>query len=141
MTLAELRNLSAAVGSEGNIPTQGPLPVSVPGAVKGRAGSPTASCACSHPIAGWCDLHKRFGKLDFASVLAPAIRYAREGFPVSEVSPKSPRKTHQPDAVLLHQVIAWDWMLPSNDTFMTSNGRFPNAIDGILSTFTIDGKK
>jgi hypothetical protein len=35
---------------------------------------------------GWCDLHQRFGKLDFASVLAPAIRYAREGFPVSEVS-------------------------------------------------------
>jgi gamma-glutamyltranspeptidase/glutathione hydrolase len=50
------------------IPAFGPLPVSVPGAVD-----------------GWFELHGRYGKLPMAEVLAPAIRYAREGFPLSEV--------------------------------------------------------
>ena len=51
-----------------SIPPLGPLPVSVPGCVD-----------------GWFELHKKFGKLPMATVLAPAIRYAREGFPLSEV--------------------------------------------------------
>ncbi|MDA1195126.1 MAG: gamma-glutamyltransferase family protein [Planctomycetota bacterium] len=50
------------------IPAVGPLPVSVPGCVD-----------------GWFALHAKFGKLPMAQVLAPAIRYAREGFPVSEL--------------------------------------------------------
>ena len=50
------------------IPAFGPLPVSVPGAVD-----------------GWFALHQRFGKLPMNSLLAPSIRYAREGFPVSDV--------------------------------------------------------
>ena len=50
------------------IPKFGPLPVSVPGAVD-----------------GWFELHGRYGRLSMEEVLAPAIRYAREGFPVSEV--------------------------------------------------------
>ncbi len=50
------------------IPSHGPLPVSVPGCVD-----------------GWFELHKRFGKLDMQEILDPAIRYAREGFPVSEL--------------------------------------------------------
>ncbi len=50
------------------IPPFGPLPVTVPGCVD-----------------GWFELHRRFGKLPMSKVLAPAIRYAREGFPVSEV--------------------------------------------------------
>ncbi len=50
------------------IPKFGPLPVSVPGAVD-----------------GWFELHERYGRLPMTDVLAPAIRYAREGFPVSEV--------------------------------------------------------
>ncbi|MDP6839413.1 MAG: gamma-glutamyltransferase [Planctomycetota bacterium] len=50
------------------IPATGPLPVSVPGCVD-----------------GWSELHRRFGKLPLAQVLAPAIRYAREGAPISEV--------------------------------------------------------
>ena len=56
--------------SEGieKIPAFGPLSVSVPGAVD-----------------GWFELHERYGKLPMSEVLAPAIRYAREGFPVSEV--------------------------------------------------------
>jgi len=50
------------------IPSLGPLPVSVPGCVD-----------------GWCALHERFGKLPLEKVLAPAIRYAREGAPISEL--------------------------------------------------------
>jgi gamma-glutamyltranspeptidase/glutathione hydrolase len=50
------------------IPPHGFLPLSVPGAVD-----------------GWFELHGRFGKLPMDQVLAPAIRYAREGFPVSEL--------------------------------------------------------
>ena len=50
------------------IPPLGPLPVSVPGAVD-----------------GWYELHGRYGRLPMAEILAPAIRYAREGFPLSEV--------------------------------------------------------
>jgi len=50
------------------IPSYGPLPVTVPGCVD-----------------GWCELHKLFGKLPMPQVLAPAIRYAKEGFPVSEL--------------------------------------------------------
>jgi gamma-glutamyltranspeptidase/glutathione hydrolase len=51
-----------------SIPSHGPLPVTVPGAVD-----------------GWFELHEKFGKLPMKQVLAPAIRYATEGFPVSEL--------------------------------------------------------
>jgi gamma-glutamyltranspeptidase/glutathione hydrolase len=50
------------------MPAYGPLPVTVPGCVD-----------------GWFELHDRFGRLPMADILAPAIRYATEGFPVSEV--------------------------------------------------------
>jgi len=50
------------------IPPQGFLPISVPGAVD-----------------GWFELHARFGKLPMRELLAPAIGYAEEGFPVSEL--------------------------------------------------------
>lgn len=36
-------------------------------------------------VAAWRDLHARFGRLPFARLLEPAIRYAEEGFPVSPV--------------------------------------------------------
>lgn len=50
------------------IPSFGPLPVSVPGCVD-----------------GWFELHKKFGKLPMTDILAPAIKYAEEGFPVTEL--------------------------------------------------------
>ena len=50
-----------------DIPPLGPLPVSVPGTVD-----------------GWFALHGRFGKLPMKDVLAPTIRYARQGHPVAE---------------------------------------------------------
>lgn len=36
-------------------------------------------------VAGWEALHKRYCKLPLATVLAPAVRIAREGFPLSPV--------------------------------------------------------
>jgi gamma-glutamyltranspeptidase/glutathione hydrolase len=36
-------------------------------------------------VDGWSKLLSRFGKMKFAEVLAPAIQYAREGFPVPEM--------------------------------------------------------
>jgi gamma-glutamyltranspeptidase/glutathione hydrolase len=50
------------------IPSRGPLPVSVPGCVD-----------------GWFEMHEMFGKLSMKEILQPAITYAREGFPVTEV--------------------------------------------------------
>lgn len=50
------------------IPSHGPLPVSVPGAVD-----------------GWFELHNKFGKLSMDKILAPSIQYAENGFPVSEL--------------------------------------------------------
>ncbi|WP_425147991.1 gamma-glutamyltransferase family protein [Deinococcus sp.] len=60
--------LSLEVLPDGQMPRHGWLPVTVPGAVR-----------------GWADLHGRFGRLPFAQVLAPAIRYARQGYPLSPV--------------------------------------------------------
>ncbi|MCP3929960.1 MAG: gamma-glutamyltransferase [Bacteroidetes bacterium] len=51
-----------------SIPSHGPLPVSVPGAVD-----------------GWFSLHGKFGKLSMKEILAPAIQYAEKGFPLTEV--------------------------------------------------------
>ncbi|MEL0296278.1 MAG: gamma-glutamyltransferase [Cryomorphaceae bacterium] len=56
-----------AMGLE-KIPAYGPLPVSVPGAVD-----------------GWTSLHDKFGSMPLKKILAPAIGYAEEGFPVTEL--------------------------------------------------------
>ena len=53
---------------DGRLPASGPLSVSVPGAVD-----------------GWFELHGRFGRRPMADLLAPAIAYAEEGFPVTPV--------------------------------------------------------
>ena len=50
------------------IPEVGSLPITVPGVVD-----------------TWFALHQRFGKLPIAEDLAPAIAYARNGFPVTEI--------------------------------------------------------
>ena len=50
------------------MPGNGPLTWTVPGAVD-----------------GWQELLERFGTMELADVLAPAIAYARNGFPVSEI--------------------------------------------------------
>jgi gamma-glutamyltranspeptidase / glutathione hydrolase len=50
------------------IPAFGPLSVSVPGCVD-----------------GWFELHEKFGILSMEEILSPAIHYARNGFPVTEL--------------------------------------------------------
>ena len=50
------------------IPPYGPLPVTVPGAV-----------------AGWAELHNKFGSLPFENLFLEAIDYSENGFPVTEV--------------------------------------------------------
>ena len=49
------------------IPSYGPLPVTVPGAVD-----------------GWIKMHERFGLIQFSDLFKPTIDYAREGFPITE---------------------------------------------------------
>jgi gamma-glutamyltranspeptidase/glutathione hydrolase len=80
-TLAHLNELGYQVdratwGPSSGMPQGGILPVTVPGTVW-----------------GWDAVQRRFGKLTFKEVLAPAIEYADAGFPVSER-------------------IAADWILP-----------------------------
>jgi gamma-glutamyltranspeptidase/glutathione hydrolase len=58
----------AAASRTGTLPERGMDTVTIPGAV-----------------AGWEALHARHGKLPLDQVLAPAVRLAREGFPVSPV--------------------------------------------------------
>ena len=53
---------------DGTIPLYSPFSWTVPG-------------ACD----GWFELHARYGKLPMSVVLAPAIRFAEEGFPLSPV--------------------------------------------------------
>ena len=78
-----------------DIPAHGPLPVSVPGAVD-----------------GWFALHGRFGKLPMKDLLAPTIRYAREGHPV-------------------HQTIAYYW-----ERSVPRLSKFP----GFKEQFTVGGR-
>lgn len=50
------------------IPQRGALSVSVPGTVD-----------------GWFEMHQKFGKVSMDAILQPAIDYARNGFPVTEL--------------------------------------------------------
>ncbi len=77
------------------LPSHGPLPVTVPGCVD-----------------GWFALHERFGSLPMKQVLAPAIAYARGGFPVTPV-------------------IAAGW---------AANARVLADMPGFKEQFTIDGR-
>ena len=78
-----------------DIPQRGPLPVSVPGTV-----------------AGWFDLHERFGRMPMRQVLQPTIDYARRGHPV-------------------HETIAYYW-----ERSVPTLAQYP----GFVEQFTIDGR-
>ena len=74
-SLADLKSQIAALRKSGampddmlGMPQRGSLPVTVPGTVD-----------------GWFAAHERFGKLPMSEVLAPTVRYAREGFPITPV--------------------------------------------------------
>src|SRR5436309_3615332 len=78
------------------IPPRGMLPISVPGTVD-----------------AWNELHKKFGKLKLSDDLAPAVKYAEEGFPVTEL-------------------IAFYWHF-GPEVYKDLPGRF-------LETYTLDGR-
>jgi len=78
------------------IPPRGMLPINVPGCVD-----------------AWSELHKKFGKLKLSDDLAPAAKYADEGFPVTEL-------------------IAFYWHF-APEIYKDSPGAF-------LETYTVDGK-
>jgi gamma-glutamyltranspeptidase/glutathione hydrolase len=63
-----LDELNTELGEREEIPLIGTAPVTVPGTVS-----------------GWYKLHGRFGQQAMSENLAPAIRYARDGFPLSQV--------------------------------------------------------
>jgi gamma-glutamyltranspeptidase/glutathione hydrolase len=65
LTIERLRN----EGLVDNLPQYHPYTITAPGA-----------------CAGWCDLLARHGRLPISQVLAPAIRLAEEGFPVSPIT-------------------------------------------------------
>src|SRR5436305_6676338 len=78
------------------IPRFAMLPISIPGCVD-----------------AWAELHKKFGKLKLSDDLVPAIRYAEEGFPVTDL-------------------IAYYW---------TFGPRLYQGLPGaFLETYTLDGK-
>ena len=97
-----LTDLKAKLGKRTSIPPLGSLPVTVPGAVD-----------------GWFALHERFGKLPMNQVLAPAIKYAREGFPVT-------------------QLIAEYWQ--GNFNRFAKSAEMVEEIDNAKHTYLIDGK-
>ncbi|MCK8495947.1 gamma-glutamyltransferase [Spirosoma sp. RP8] len=94
--------LKGLLGKQTQIPLYGPLSVSVPGAVD-----------------GWFELHKRFGKLPVAALLAPSIRYAREGVPVP-------------------QVIAYSWQVAARR--LADNQAVVSEFENFRKTFLINGK-
>jgi gamma-glutamyltranspeptidase / glutathione hydrolase len=63
-----LEDLKRKLNGRTDLPPHGSLTVTVPGAVD-----------------GWYALHERFGKLPMKKVLEPAIRYAEQGYPVSQL--------------------------------------------------------
>jgi gamma-glutamyltranspeptidase / glutathione hydrolase len=79
------------------IPPRGMLPISVPGCVD-----------------AWAELHKKFGKLKLSDDLAPAVRYAEEGFPVTDL-------------------IAYYWAF--------GPGLYKGLPGAFVETYTLDGKE
>ncbi len=62
-------------------------------------------------LAGWAELLKKYGTISLAEALAPAIRYAEEGFPVTPV-------------------IAADWQATASEALHDSAGRATFLIGG-----------
>lgn len=97
-----LDDLVKRLGPGKMIPSHGSLSVTVPGTV-----------------AGWFEMHKRYGKLPMDKVLAPAIAYANDGFPLSPF-------------------IAKGWA--ANFRRFDQMGSVIEELDNARKTYLIDGK-
>lgn len=99
LTYAQIKKV---LGNQKQLPLYGPLSVSVPGTVD-----------------GWFQLNKRFGKLPMKTLLAPSIRYAKDGIPVP-------------------QVIAYSWKTAVSrlEASQKTVGEFEN----FRKTFLVDGQ-
>lgn len=97
-----LADLKRKLGDRTDMPSHGSLTVTVPGAVD-----------------GWFALHQKFGKLPMKDVLDPAIRYANDGFPVT-------------------QYIAWGWA--ANFRGFERNAKDIEELDNARATYLINGK-
>ena len=91
----------AGLPYKAHIPPLGSLPVTVPGTVD-----------------GWFALHKKFGRLPMRTDLAPAIAYAKDGFPVT-------------------QLIAAYWK--GNMAAFEKNAALIEELDNARHTYLIDG--
>ncbi|MDE2148972.1 MAG: gamma-glutamyltransferase [Gammaproteobacteria bacterium] len=92
----------AGLPQQDHIPPLGSLPVTVPGTVD-----------------AWFALHQKFGRLPMAEDLAPAIAYANNGFPVTEL-------------------VAKYWKL--NFAAFEKNKAMIEELDNARHTYLIDGK-
>lgn len=99
-----LDELKAKLTDKNDIPDWGSLSISVPGAVD-----------------GWFMLHEKFGRLPMEENLAPTVRYARDGFPVT-------------------QVIAYYMQLHADGFPQLHADGIIEEIDNYRSTYLIDGK-
>lgn len=101
----ELSRQAVSEAGHTTMPLYGWVPVTVPG-------TPAA----------WAELSQRFGKLDFATLLAPAIRLAREGFPVSPTIAMLWARAHKMYSQCAGEEVFTHWF----DTFAPT-GRAPKA--------------
>lgn len=94
-----------------SIPATGPLPVSVPGCVD-----------------GWFELHRKFGQMPMKDILAPSIKYAEEGFPVTELIAY----------YLKGSVDRYMKQFPNVKETYTNNGKVPEKGDLFKNPFLAD---
>ena len=96
----------ALLSSKGmtRMPSRGIYAVTVPGAV-----------------AGWEALRSRFGTMPFSELLAPAMYYAEEGFPVSEIIAGEKDKLEE---VLKSRLAPHDSRLASHAYFISPGNNF-----------------
>lgn len=85
------------------MPVHGVVPITVPGA-------PSA----------WVELSKKFGKLSLKEVLAPAIRYAEEGYPLTPILGKNWQLAYE----RFKEILKGEEFDPWFETF-TPNGKVP----------------
>jgi gamma-glutamyltranspeptidase/glutathione hydrolase len=102
-----------------SMPSEGPLSVTVPGAV-----------------AGWAALLRRFGRLPLQDLLQPAIAHARQGFPLAPVT--SAMWGDQVTKIRRHPLLARDILTDGNPPGPAELLRAPQLAE-TLSTLAATG--